>query len=161
MNEREIQNLFGQIEEKKVDSEQSKKILQEIIEKIEDMGEFSQNEHINKIYALSLGKFFLQNGLTPWEMAEKSIYVSETYLLNHPMDYEVNSIYLLLTDLTFKFEQTYQRAIELYQSGNQMVIMLALQFLALPDLYQESIITKSESEKYYLEYQARLKNNNQ
>lgn len=157
MNEREIQNLFGQIEEKKVDSEQSKKILQEIIEKIEEMGEFSQNEHIKKIYALSLGKFFLQNGLTPWEMAEKSIYVSETYLLNHPMDYEVNSIYLLLTDLTFKFEQTYQRAIELYQSGNQMVIMLALQFLALPDLYQESIITKSESEKYYLEYQARLK----
>lgn len=161
MNEREIQNLFGLIEEKKVDSEQSKKILQEIIEKIREMGEFSQNEHMKKIYALSLGKLFLQNGLTPWQMAEKSIYVSETYLLNHPMDYEVNSIYLLLTDLTFKFEQTYQKAIELYQSGNPMLKMLALQFLALPDLYQESIITKSESERYYLEYQACLKNNNQ
>lgn len=160
MDEKRIQDLFSLVEEKRVGFERSKELLQEIIKDIENMGQCSQNEKLQKIYALSLGKLFMDNGLTPWDMAKKSIHISELYLSKHPTDYEVNSSYLTVTEMIFEYEKSFHKALELYQSQDRELKKLAVQYLSHLTFYHEGFISKSESERYYSEYQACLKNNN-
>lgn len=152
MNETELQSLFNKTTEKDMGIETKNEIFNTIIESIEKTEGFDQQESLLKIYILSTGRLFLNSG-TPWSMAEKSIKAAETYMLVHPLDYDVNSIYLLLTNLIFKYEQSYQKAMELYSSNNVKLKKLALTFLQGYDFYHEGLITKNEYEKYCAEHQ--------
>lgn len=154
MNKKEIQTLFSMVEEKKVDFETSKNNLERIIEAIELIKDYSQDENLLKIYALSTGSLFLKNGLTPWEMAEKSVSASDTYLLMHSKDYKVNYNYLTITEMIFNYDKAYQRALELRGSEEEQLHNLAIQFLSHLAFYHEGLITKSEYDNYNAEYEA-------
>lgn len=160
MNEKEIQTLFSMVEENKIDFETSKNYLQRIIETIETIKDYSENVKLLKIYALSTGNLFLKNGLTPWKMAEKSISASELYLLIHSKDYEVNYNYLTVTEMIFNYEKSYQRALELYESKEEKLHNLAIQFLSHSAYYHEGLITKCEYDSYNAEYQEFMQEKN-
>ncbi len=156
MDDQKVEALFKDAQFlRNTDVQSSIKVFQEIVEMVATIENYTLNPPILKVYILSTGYIFTLTSLKQWNMAEESLSASEIYLGDYPMDYEVNSNYLLLSELTYKFEQSYRKALELLQYDKKLKL-LALKFLSSPCYYDEGFITSSEYEEYKIEYQSLL-----
>lgn len=159
MSIHDIKSAFSEIYDfKKEDWKEVLRIYREIVKAIENLEKNEKDMGILRIYILSAGRIFLMTytGNIEINIAEKALEASNKYLEQYPLDSEVNKMYLCLSNFTYKYEQSYKKALELFCFGDKANKEIALEYLSLPDYCAEGLMSKVEYEKYENLYKANM-----